>query len=550
MHIREISKFISNYLFVLAAFLLIPLSIALYYQFFVPKYLHPQPHSTLAFIYTILICLVLAFILRYVGRKADGRKLFRRESFLSLCLIWFLSGIIGGIPFILSGTLSNPIDAYFEAVSGFTTTGASVMYPKNIDPVTGENKPINVFFSEASKVKYSFYGNISPIKDPTTGQVLYTGFDAIGTGLLFWRSFMQWLGGMGIVVLFIAVLPAYGLGGNKLLVQAEIPGPSKESLAPRAKEAASLLWKAYLALTIILIFLLKASSSDLTLLDSVLISMATISTGGFMPYRETLQIYNAPLIQWIMMLFMLIGSTNFTLIFYVIRGKLFKLLDPEFLLYVLTILIGSSFVIFNLVGKHEMMLSGITEKLNLTQSFRLGLFQYISCQSSTGFMLVDYDQWPYFAQAIMITAMYLGGMSCSTAGGIKVLRYYILMRAAIFRTESIFKPEIVSTFKIRQQPVNPTIKETTLSFFFLVIFFSLLSTLIYIADGLDFRTAFSVTSSFINNVGLAYGPGGASQSFAYMSNFSKLASTFWMVLGRLEFYMLLILFTPAFWKKA
>lgn len=534
---------------ILSGFLVVPFLIAFYYQFFYPKFLHPQPHSTLAFFITILICLAIALILRRWGKGADGRKFFRKEGFLSLCLIWFITGIIGGIPFTLSGTLENPIDAYFEAMSGFTTTGSSVMYPKNINPETGKNSPIHVTVAERLKIKYTFYGNINPIRDPDTGTVLYAGLDAVSQAILFWRCFMQWLGGMGIVVLFIAVLPAYGLGGNKLLVQAELPGPSSESLAPRAKEAASLLWKAYLAITFLQVFFLKIASSDITLMDSILIAMSTVSTGGFTPFRETIQIYNTPSIQWIMILFMLIGSINFSLYFYVIRGKLYRLFEPEFLLYMLTLLVGSTLVIGSLVGKQEMFLSGISEKLNFFQAIRLGIFQYVSCQSSTGFVLVDYDQWPYFAQAIMITAMYIGGMSCSTAGGIKVLRYYILVRTALFRTESIFKPETVRTFKIRNQPVNPTIKETTLSFFFIATSFALISTLVYIADGLDFRTAFSLASCMINNVGLAYGPGGPIQTFAFMSNFSKLISTFWMVLGRLEFFMLLILLTPKFWKR-
>ena len=278
--------------------------------------------------------------------------------------------------------------------------------------------------------------------------------------------------------------------------------------------------------------------------------MATISTGGFIPYREAIQAYNSPVIQWIMILFMIIGSTNFTLQRYLIRGKIYRLLDPEFLLYFLTLFIGGTCVVVSLVGKQELLLSGVSTKLNFVESLRFGMFQYISSQSSTGFVLVDYDQWPHFAQAVMITSMYIGGMSCSTAGGIKVLRYYILMRTAVYRTEALFKPEVVRTFKIRKQPVTQTTKETTLSFFFIVIGFALLSTIIYIANGLDFRTAFTIAGSMINNNGVAYGPGGPTQTFAFMSNFSKLISTFWMVLGRLEFFMLLILLTPKFWKKA
>ena len=550
MNKKEVFKFISGYFFIFAAVMGIPFLMAFYYQFMVPAYLHPQPHSTLAFLITLLFCLGLGFVFRKLGKGADGRRFFRKEGFLSLCIIWFLSGIIGGMPFILSQTLTNPIDAYFEAMSGITTTGSSIMHAQKIDPVTKKSVPIRVTVSERMKVEYSFYGNIKPIIDKESGIVLFAGTDAISKAILFWRSLLQWLGGMGIVILFIAVLPAYGLGGNKLLVQAELPGPSSEDLAPRARDAATLLWKAYLTISVFAVLLIKVTDPNISILDALYIVMGSVSTGGFVPYRQSLHIYNNPSMQWLMILFMLIGSINFSIIFQVIKGKLYRLFDSELLLYLLTILLGSTFIIISIVGRREILLAGISEKLKVGESIRVGLFQYLSCQSSTGFLLLDYDQWGHFAQAIMITGMFIGAMSCSTGGGLKVIRYYILMKTAFFRTEAIFKPEIVRTFKIRKQPVNPTIKETTMSFFFIAIFFALMSTLIYIADGLDFRTAFSSACTMINNVGVAYGPGGPTQTFAFMSNFSKFISTFWMVLGRLEYYMVLILLTRTFWKKA
>lgn len=550
MNRQEIYKFISGYFLIFSALVVIPFLIAFWYQFFIPAYLHPQPHSTLAFLLTILCCLALGFTFRYLGKDADGRRFFRKEGFLSLCIIWFLSGIIGGLPFLLSKTFDNPIDAYFEAMSGITTTGCTVIYPMQIDPVTHQNMPINVVISEKMNIKYRFYGNIRPIIDPKTGIVLYAGTDAISKAILFWRCLLQWLGGMGIVILFIAVLPAYGLGGNKLLVQAELPGPSSEDLAPKAKDAASLLWKTYLAISILGIFFLRIFNPNLSVMDAVYIVMATVSTGGFLPYQQSLHVFNNPTLQWMLILLMIIGSINFSLIFQVIKGKLYRLMDPELLLFLLTLVIGGGFIVASIVGKQELLLAGLSEQLNFKDAMRIGLFQYISCQSTTGMLLLDYDQWPHFAQAIMVTAMFIGAMSCSTGGGIKIMRYYILLLTALYRTEAIFQPEVVRTFRIRNQPVNPTIKETTLSFFFIAIVFTLVSTLVYIADGIDFRTAFTTAATMINNVGVAYGPGGPSQTFTFMSNFSKFISTFWMVLGRLEYYMILILLTRAFWRKA
>ncbi len=548
MNLREISKFLSNYIFILASFLIVPLFMAFYFQFFVPRAEHPQPHSTFAFLVTILICLMTACLLYYYGRKADGRNFFRREGFLSVILIWFISGVIGALPFYISHTLTNPVDAYFESIAGFTTTGSSVMYPMNYNPETKTNNPVHYTTAGTQKLTYTFFGNIKPVVDPQTGKVLYSGFDAIGKALLFWRCFMQWVGGMGIVVLFIAILPAYGLGGNKLLMQAELPGPQNETIAPKSKDAASLLWKVYLFFTLAAILFIKYSNASITWYDSILIATSTISTGGFLPLKESILVYNLPILQWIMIFFMFIGSTNFTIHLYVLKGKLYRLFDSELILFVISILIGVSFVILSLFGTQQMLLSGESIQFSFANSIRYGLFQYLSCQSTTGIMLMNYDQWPFFAQAIMISAMYVGGMSCSTAGGIKVMRHYILMKTAAYKTEAIFKPERIRAFKVHNRLVNNRTKETVLTFFFVVISFSLLSTLIYIADGMDFRTAFSSTSCMINNVGLGYGPSGTSQSFAFMSNFSKMISTFWMVLGRLEFFVILILFTPTFWR--
>ncbi|MCH9634700.1 MAG: Trk system potassium uptake protein TrkG [Chlamydiae bacterium] len=549
MNLRETSKFLSNYIFILASFLIVPLCMAFYFEFCIPKFEHPQPHSTLAFFITISICVTVAYILHAYGKKADGSHFFRREGFLAVILIWFISGVIGALPFYLSGTLTNPVEAYFESVSGFTTTGASVMYPMNYNPETKVNNPVSYTVTGQHKTTYKFYGNIRPVIDAQSGSVLYSGYDAVGKALLFWRCFMQWVGGMGIVVLFIAILPAYGLGGNKLLMQAELPGPQHENIAPKARDAASLLWKVYLFFTLIALLCVRISNPSITWYDSILISISTISTGGFLPLKQDILVYNLPIIQWIMILFMFLGSVNFTIHFYVLKGKFSKLFDSELILFILSILVGVTLVIISLTGTEQTLLTGQSIRFDFSNSIRYGLFQYLSCQSTTGMILMDYDQWPFFAQSIMITAMYIGGMSCSTAGGIKVIRYYILMKTAAYRTEAIFKPETVRSFRVRNRLVSDKTKETVLTFFFIAITFSLIGTLTYIGDGIDFRTAFSSMSCMINNVGMGYGPAGPSQSFAFMSNFSKIISTFWMILGRLEFFIVLILFTPTFWRN-
>jgi len=204
------------------------------------------------------------------------------------------------------------------------------MYAMNYNTETKSNDPIHYSTSGTQKRTYTFKGNIKPVVNPQSGLVLYSGFDAIGKALLFWRCFMQWVGGMGIVVLFIAILPAYGLGGNKLLMQAELPGPQNETIAPKSKDAASLLWKVYLFFTLAAILFIKYSNASITWYDSILIATSTISTGGFLPLKESILVYNLPILQWIMIIFMFIRKLLiFTIHLYVLKGKLYRLFDSE-----------------------------------------------------------------------------------------------------------------------------------------------------------------------------------------------------------------------------
>lgn len=265
MLFREISRTLGIYLYFLAAALGIPFLIALYYRFFGDPIGHPQPHSALAFFITILICLALAFLLhRVFGKKASG-SLYKKESLAIAVIIWFLTAGIGGLPFVLSGTLKNPVDAYFEAMSGLTTTGATILCAKEYDPKTGEEIAIKKVAAHAPEIEYVFNGTVAPVRNPQTGQIVATGIEAVGNALLFWRSFMSWLGGMGIVVLFVAFLPAMGVGG-KALFQTEMSAPSTDGLAPRIRETASLLWKTYLGLSVLQFILLLLTNREISVL--------------------------------------------------------------------------------------------------------------------------------------------------------------------------------------------------------------------------------------------------------------------------------------------
>lgn len=544
MRYREIIRTLGIYLLTFTGVLCVPTLVAIYYQVFAADS-HPQPHSAWAFLLTVFVCLAIAGAFLRVGRQGHG-NLYRREGLVVVVAVWFLSAIIAGLPFYFSGTL-RPVDAYFEAMSGLTTTGASIMHPKEFDPDTGEEVLVRRKSSQFYGIEYEFYGTIDPVVDPDSGELLYEGVEAVGKGLLFWRSFMQWLGGMGIVVLFVAVLPALGVGG-KVLFQSEVPGPLKESLQPRIAETASLLWKLYLGFTVAEVFLLKWTNAQMPWFDAVAVTFSNLSTGGFSVRNSSIAAYANGNTEWVIGIFMVVGSINFSLYFHALRGKFYRILEPEFVVY-LAILIGAClFSAWHLLGEEAVMLSGETKTLGLADSLRYGFFHSISAQTSTGFATMDFDRWPFVNQLVLLVVMYIGSMSGSTGGGIKVIRHCLLFKVAQNRVESIFRPDAVRPVRLGQVMIDRHTATTVLVFILVVLSLAVLGTLLLTIDGVDLETALAVNSCMINNIGLAFRMGGPTESFAFLSVFGKLLSTTWMVLGRLEFFAVLVILVPAFWR--
>jgi trk system potassium uptake protein TrkH len=544
---REIFRILSSYLFVFAAVLLLPTGVSLYYEHYLPASAHPQPHSTFAFAATIAVCVTLAAYLRWLGRNAK-KQLFRRESLLLVVIIWFITAFIGALPFSFSGTLKNPLDAYFEAMSGLTTTGATVLHAKNYDPYSGNEIPHRKILSSFYNTQYQFYGTVQPVRDPVTGQSVLTGIEAVSKGLLFWRSLMQWLGGMGIVVLFVAVLPALGVGG-KMLYQAEVPGPAKDAVTPRIKETASWLWRVYLAFTLGQIALLKFADPALPLFDATCITFSNLSTGGFSVRNAGIAAYNNASIEWVILLFMLVGSTNFALYFHCLRGRFYRLYEPEFLIYYLSLFVGCAIITSNLIGQPVQLLTGERTVLGLADAIRYGCFHLISAQTSTGYATVNYDVWPWINQVVMLLVMFVGSMSGSTGGGIKIIRHFMVFRIIQNRTIRIFRPETISRFRIGRFEIDSNVSETVLSFYLIVLVLAALGTLLFTLDGIDPETGLAVNACMINNIGMAFRMAGPTESFAFLTPLAKVVSILWMVLGRLEFFAVLVVLTPEFWKS-
>lgn len=546
---RDISKALGFYLLIFLIPLAIPAAIAIYMDWIIGPSVYPQPPSALAFLITMGGTALLGFLFWFLGRKATG-QLFRREGLLLVIIIYLLTSIIGAAPFYLNGTFSNPIDALFESVSGFTTTGATVMQPKLYDPQTGKEIPYIETYITGEETTYRFDGTIKPVINQT-GKAILTGIEAVSPALLFWRSFTQCLGGGGIIVLFVAILPALGVGG-KILYQTEVTGPTKDSMFPRIKETASLLWKVYLGLIALEVLLLMLTNDKINFFNAVTISMSTLSTGGFTALNQGIAAFSSAATNWIIILFMVLGSINFTLYFMMMRGRFARLNDPELKAFLAIVLFSCAIATWQLYGEEKDPLSSQRAgagHYTFMEAMEYGSFQVISAQTSTGFSTANFNLWPFGVQVLMLVLFFVGGMAGSTAGGIKVIRQQTFVRIMINKIESIFRPDTVRDYRIGSSIIDPKTAMTILCFLMVVASLAIISTFALVLDGVDPETSLSTVGCMMNNIGLAFRMAGPTESFAFLSNFGKLLSCFLMIAGRLEYFAILIAFVPAFWRR-
>lgn len=539
MRYKEIARTFSFYLYSLAVVLVAPLLCSAYYDFFVEEMVHPYPSSFAAFSYTLLFTLLLAVIFHLSSRGSIG-KLHKKESLFIVILVWLTTTIIGAIPFMTTRTIEGPVNAYFESVSGLTTTGFSIVYPKQYDPITGEEIPY-VIDKPGTNESYTFYGTIKRMTNIFTNETM-VGFDAIAKPILFWRSFIQWIGGIGIIFIFIAILPTLNLGG-KMLFESESHPDIKESscqqsLIPRVKETAAFLWKTYLGLTVLEILLLYFTNVKITWFEAMLTSFSTISTGGFSPEVNSIGTYkDNPITLWIVILFMILGGTNFAIYFHIIKGKFKQILSAELLLYLVLIVVSCGLVVWKLYPKYSAEYSILD-----------GVFQTVSALTCTGFSTANYNVWPFPCLAVMLVAMYMGGMTGSTSGGIKTSRHVTIYRSFKQRMYMMFKPDLIKNISLGGSPVDPKRIINIFIFFWVLVIASVIGILLLVFDGVDLDSALGLISSGINNVGLAYRMAGPGNTCAFLPVFSKIVTIVWMLLGRLEFFAILILLTPSFWK--
>lgn len=447
-----------------------------------------------AFIISALITTSFGFILETATKPPERiKEIQRKEGFLIAALFWFTASIFGAIPYLIYGVFNHPIDAWFESVAGFTTTGATVL----------------------------------------------TDIEVVPHGMLFWRSFSQWLGGMGIIVLGIAILPRLAVGGMQLM-GLEAPGPTTEKITPRIAETAKKLWGVYLLLSFLLIvFLLFAG---MPVFDSVLQSLSTMSTGGFSPNNLSVGSYNSSIIDVIITIFMFIAGMNFVLLYWSLRGDFKRLTRNSELKYYfflnLSVILIVSFELWSTIYP------------NFFEALRYGSFQVISISTGSGFSTANFDLWPSFSKWFLLMLMFFGGCAGSTTGSIKIIRIMVLFKKGYQELHKIIYPHAIVPIRVNAKPISPEIVSSITSFFLIYLFIFLVSTLIVMAaEDLPIITAISACAASIGNVGPGLGEVGPAGNYANLSSFTKIVLSFLMLIGRLELFTILVIFTPAFWRR-
>lgn len=441
-----------------------------------------------AFIITIILTATVGF---FMGRKKHGKLINASDGLAIVAFGWILASIFGALPLFLSGA-TNFLDAIFETVSGFTTTGATVI----------------------------------------------SNVEALPQGILFWRSFTHWIGGMGILVFTIALIPALGIGGFQIF-KAESPGPVAGKIAPRIKDTAKILYAIYFGMTILEIIMLKIGG--MTLFDSMVYTFGTVGTGGFAPKNNSVAFYNSTYIHLVIGTFMIMAGVNFT-IYYSILKKKFKdaFLDEELRLYISIIVIAVLAIAANLYFTNY-------GKLGLT--LRDSYFQVSSVMTTTGYTTADFDLWPSFSKGILLLLMFIGASAGSTAGGLKVIRVLIMFKLIRREISKIFHPRAVIPIKSNDRIVHNDTVASISSFVSLYFIIFVVSTLLVTLEGINLESAASSVVATLSNIGPGLGFVGPTQNFAEFHNPTKVLFTFLMLLGRLELFTIIALLTPKNWRR-
>jgi len=443
-----------------------------------------------AFLISITILIIAGFLLHLL--KPKDSQMYARDGFATVALSWFFVSLFGSLPFLISGAVTSPMDAFFESVSGFTTTGATIL----------------------------------------------TEVESLPRGILFWRSFTHWVGGMGVLALMLAVLPSVKPNSVHMLV-AESPGPNPGKLVPKIRQTVKILYMIYTAMTLVQVVLLIISG--MPVYDSIVHALGTAGTGGFSIKNTSIGAYNNVFAEIIIAVFMLLYGTNFSLYYQAIKGNIRSFLrDAEFRFYFGTVLVSIILITIDLTGK----VFG-----SFWESLRHSSFQVSSIISTTGYSTADFNLWPSFSKAILVLLMFIGASAGSTAGGMKCIRIVLLMKLVRREIHRIIHPRSVYTVKIGGKTVNDDVLSGVTVFFYTFILIFAVALLIVSVEGKDMVSNFTAVAACIGNIGPGLGIVGPMGNFSAYSAISKAVFSFCMFAGRLEIFPVLLLFAPAFWKK-
>ena len=448
-----------------------------------------KEHEAFAFLISAGISLVLGLTLRLLTRNAD-KTLYAKEGFLIVSLAWICASVIGSLPFYISGEIPSYVDALFETVSGFTTTGASIL----------------------------------------------TDIEAMSHGMLFWRSFTHWIGGMGVLVFILAFVN--NISDRSIhIMRAEMPGPIVGKLVPRAKDTSKVLYIMYIVLTLVEIIFLWCG--EMNLFESVVHSLGTAGTGGFGIKSDSVGGYSA-YSQWVIAAFMVIFGINFNL-YYLAIIKRFKaaIKSEELWTYLGIVLVFSTLIAININHMFE----------SVADSVRHAFFQVASLVSTSGFATTDFNLWPDFSKALLLIVLFTGACAGSTAGGLKISRVILLFKMISKEIKRLIRPRSVSNIKFEGKDVDDHTQSSVTTYFAVYMICFFLVFLIISFEPFGFETNFTAAATCFNNVGPGFDMVGPAGNFAAYSNFSKLVLSLAMLMGRLEIFPLLIALIPSTWKK-
>lgn len=468
----------------IAIMMVFPLVIALLYK----------DGDSIPFLWSIFITVAVGSILFL--QKRGGKDINLKGGFAVVTFGWLAMGFAGALPFYLTGSIPSFIDCLFESMSGFTTTGASIL----------------------------------------GSEIL---IESLPHGVLFWRSLTHWIGGMGIIVLSLAVMPLLGVGGMQMY-KAEFPGPVKDKLTPRIRDTAEILWGVYLLISLAEFILL--SLGGMTFFDAACHTFGTMATGGFSTHGASIAYFESRYIHYVIIVFMIIAGINFNYHFLLLRGKTKQYwMSREFRFYIYII---ASFTVFVLINN---LIRG--EFTSFEEGFRQSLFHVVALITTTGFGAADWESWGSFLLVLMVVLMFIGGMAGSTGGGMKVMRIQIALKQIWTELKRLIHPHAIIPIRLGKEIVDESITRNVITFILAFVLILIFSTALLTAMGIDLVTSSGAAIACLSNIGPGLGEVGAVDNYGHLPNVAKILLTFLMVLGRLEIFTVLVMLSSRFWRK-